>query len=152
MGRNAIKRGGRAVLTKEMLLPLPTGKVRTLSLENHLALATIRAGRGGTDQIINLLRVIYLAFYLRDETASGVDFDLYRKAEAALDACIERMAQGEKWLLLDHEQTAVERVLIVHDEQLAAVPKHRYLAACDRVQRFVTSEGRSPIPVSEEVA
>jgi hypothetical protein len=121
--------GKRKVLTKEMLLPLSIGKVRSLSLENHLAFATVRVGRGDSQQVINLLRVVYLAFFLREQTASEAEIDLYRRAEAALDACIERAEHAEQWLLLDHEQKAVERLLAVHDEQLAAVPKHRYLAA-----------------------
>jgi hypothetical protein len=41
---------------------------------------------------------------------------------------------------------AVERVLVLHDGQLAAVPKFRYLEAWDRLQRFVASNMRSPIP------
>lgn len=139
----------RVSLTKEMLLPLSTEKVRALSLENHLAFATVRAGRGDSEQIINLLRVVYLAFYLRSERTSGADLDLYRQAEAALDGCVERAEQGEKWLLLDHEQAAVERLLVVHDEQLAAVPKHRYLTAWDRLHRFMAGKLQSPIPVEE---
>ncbi|MPV71349.1 hypothetical protein [Burkholderia sp. BE17] len=135
-----------------MLLPLSTEKVRALSLENHLAFATVRAGRGDAEQIINLLRVVYLAFYLREETASGADLDLYRQAEAALDACVERAKQGERWLLFDCEQAAVESLLVVHDAQLAAISKHRYLAAWDRLQRFVTGTGRSPIPAAEVAA
>ncbi|MDN7629721.1 hypothetical protein [Burkholderia cenocepacia] len=95
-----------------MLLPLSTAKVRSLSLENHLAFATVRAGRGGSEQIINLLRVIYLAFFLREETESGADLDLYRQAEAALDACVERAEEGGEWQLLDPEQTDVERLLV----------------------------------------
>ncbi|RBB41298.1 hypothetical protein DPV79_06620 [Burkholderia reimsis] len=133
-----------------MLLPLSTEKVRALSLENHLAFATVRAGRGESEQIINLLRVVYLAFYLREETASGADLDLYRQAEAALDACIERAERGHQWQLAGHEQSALECLLAVHDDQLAAVPKYRYLAAWDRLQRFVTGTGRSPIPLREE--
>ncbi|WP_175672596.1 hypothetical protein [Burkholderia ambifaria] len=43
----------------------------------------------------------------------------------------------------------VERVSVVHDEKLAAIPWHRYLVAWDRLQRFVTGGGRSPIPVTE---
>ncbi|WP_091994104.1 hypothetical protein [Paraburkholderia lycopersici] len=135
-----------------MLLPLSTEKVRALSLENHLAFATVRAGQGDSEQIINLLRIIYLAFFLREESASGADLDLYRQAEAALDACVERAEVGAEWLLLDPEQTALERLLVVHDEQLSAVPKHRYLAAWDRMQRFITGTGRSPIPIEEEFA
>lgn len=76
-------RPGRSGLTREMLLPLPTEKVRALSLENHLALATVRGGRGDLDQVSCLVRVVYLAFYLRDATSAGADFDLFRRAEAA---------------------------------------------------------------------
>ncbi|CAG9257915.1 hypothetical protein BDI4_570016 [Burkholderia diffusa] len=45
-------------LTKEMLLPLSTEKVRSLSLENHMALAMVRSGNGNCDQVICLLRVV----------------------------------------------------------------------------------------------
>ncbi|OXI47730.1 hypothetical protein [Burkholderia aenigmatica] len=128
-----------------MLLPLSTEKVQSLSLENHMALAVVRSGKGECDQVICLLRVVYLAFFMRSETASGSDVDLYRRAEAVLDACIARAERGEMWALVDDEVADVERVLVVHDEQLAAVPKHRYLAAWDRLQRFVNGARRSPI-------
>ncbi|KWO52330.1 hypothetical protein [Burkholderia ubonensis] len=132
-----------------MLLPLASAKVRALSLENHLALAVVRARSGNSDQVISLLRVVYLAFFMRTETASGSDLDLYRRAEVELDACIARAERGEAWVLHDDELAYVERVLVVHDEQLAAIPKHRYLAAWDRLQRFVTSGAGSPIPLAE---
>ncbi|WP_186134660.1 hypothetical protein [Burkholderia gladioli] len=130
-----------------MLLPLSTEKVRSLSLEHHMALAVVRSGNGDCDQVVSLLRVVYLAFFMRSETESGSDPDLYRRAEAVLDACIARAERGELWMLQSNEAADVERLLVVHDEQLAAVPKHRYLAAWDRLQRFVTGTGRSPIPV-----
>ena len=71
------------------------------------------------------MRVVYLTFYLRNETSAGGDFDLYRRAEAALNACVTRAEQGERCLLLDHELATVERLPVVHDEQLAAIPWHR---------------------------
>ena len=40
----SLRRIRRSVLTREILLPLPTEKVRALSLENHLAQATVRGG------------------------------------------------------------------------------------------------------------
>ncbi|KVC77765.1 hypothetical protein [Burkholderia ubonensis] len=141
--------GTRPARTKDALLPLSTAKVRSLSLENHLALATVRTGRGDFDQVCRLLRVVYLAYLMRSETAAGVDVEPYRRAEAALDACIERIEHDQACLLLDQEQTAVERVLVLHDEQLAAVPKFRYLEACDRLRRFVAGRRRSPIPAAE---
>ncbi|MCO8325656.1 hypothetical protein ABEG10_37630 (plasmid) [Burkholderia cenocepacia] len=131
-----------------MLLPLPTEKVRALSLENHLALATVRGGRGDLDQVSCLVRVVYLAFYLRDTTSAGADFDLYRRAEAALNACVTRAEQGARCLLLDHELSTVERLLVVHDEQLAAAPWHRYLDAWKRLQHYIVAGKRSPIAVA----
>jgi hypothetical protein len=152
MKKPATKRRSRSGLSKELLLPMSIERVRALSLENHLALATVCAGRGHADQVIHLFRTVYLAYLLRDETASGVDTELYRKAEAALDACFERGERGERWLLLDRERAAVERVLVVHDTQLAAVRKHRYLAAWETLQRFVAHAARSPIPLDKEAA
>ncbi|WP_175908233.1 MULTISPECIES: hypothetical protein [Burkholderia] len=129
-----------------MLLPLPTTKVNALSLENHLALATVRAGSGDFDQICCLIRVVYLAYFLRRETTEGEELGPYRSAEAALDACIKRIENDEPCQLLDHEQTVVERVLVLHDGQLVAVPKFRYLEAWDELQRFIKSGKHSPIP------
>jgi hypothetical protein len=147
VGKDVRRRGGRSALTKGMLLPLSTEKVRALSLENHLALAVVRSGNGNCNQVVCLLRIVYLAFYMRNETDSGSDLDLYRRAEAVLDTCIARAERGEVWTLLEDELADVERVLVVHDEQLAAIPRHRYLVAWDRLQRFVTGGGQSPIPV-----
>lgn len=96
------------------------------------------------------MRIVYLAFYLRDETASGANIDLYRRAEGAPETCIERAGQGGKWLLLDRERAAVERLLVVHDEQLAVVPKHRFMAAWDRLQSFFVGTGCSPILVRRD--
>ncbi|RQH00631.1 hypothetical protein [Paraburkholderia dinghuensis] len=129
-----------------MLLPLPVARGRALSLENHLALATVRAGHGNPDQLCRLLQVVYLAFYLREETAAGAEIDPYRRAEAALDACIRRVKHHTPCLMLDLELAAVERVVVLHDQQLAGTSKHRYAQAWERLQRFIASQQRSPIP------
>ncbi len=131
-----------------MLLPLPAARVRALSLENHLALATVRAGHGNLDQMCCLLRVAYLAYYLRGEMGGGGGVEPYRRAEAALDACITRMERHEPCLMLDHELGVVEQVLVLHDQQLGGMPKHRYLQAWERLQRFIASQQRSPIPLN----
>lgn len=130
-----------------MLLPLSSTKVRALSLENHLALATVRAGHGDLDQICCLIRVVYLAYFMRSEMASGADLEPYRHAEAVLDVCIKRLERNEPCQFLDPEQRVVECILVLHDEQLAAVPRFRYLEAWERLQRFVASGRQSPFPV-----
>jgi hypothetical protein len=61
------------------------------------------------------------------------------------------MARGGECLLFDQERAAIERQLVVHDEQLAAVSKRRYLAALDRLRRFENSTKKSPIPDVKEM-
>ncbi|EDT03021.1 conserved hypothetical protein [Burkholderia ambifaria IOP40-10] len=139
------RRKGRAALPRGHLLPLATEKVKALSLENHLSLAVVRAGRAGDEQVGCLLRAVYLAYRLRDVTADSLDLEPYRQAEAALSACISRAERGEPWQLLDHELAAVEQMLLLHDGQLAAVSLHRYVLACEWLQRFMVECARSPI-------
>ncbi|MBN3829705.1 hypothetical protein G3O00_39905 [Burkholderia sp. Ac-20384] len=143
--KRTVGRAGRPGLAKHLLMPLPTEKIQALSLENHLALATMRGGRGDLDQLSCLIRVVYLAFYLREATAASAEVEPYRRAEAALNACITRVELGERCLLLDHELATVERILVVHDEQLAAIPWHRYLDAWQRLQHYIVAGKRSPI-------
>ncbi|TDQ93027.1 hypothetical protein C7412_1097 [Paraburkholderia silvatlantica] len=147
MSKLASRRNGRAALTKAQLLPLSTEKIRALSLENHLALSVVRAGAGDFEQMSCLLRAVYLAYFMRYETTAGMDPNVYRRAEAVMDHCIGRVERGETWTLESDEVAALERVLVLHDEQLAAVPLHRYQSAWERLQHFITSGQRSPIPV-----
>lgn len=129
-----------------MLLPLPYARVRALSLEHHLALATIARGHANVDLMVCLLKAVYTAFYLRDEAPACANDSEFQRAEAALERCIARAEHGETWVMLDRDKAAVERILILHDEQLAAVPTHCYLTALDKLNRFAVEGLQSPIP------
>ncbi|RQY93808.1 hypothetical protein DF016_10720 [Burkholderia stagnalis] len=146
MSRKSSRGSGRRPLSKAMLLPLPAAKTRALSLEHHLALAAIARGHGNLDLMVCLLKAVYTAFYLRDETAAGADDGSFRHAEAALSRCIGRAERGDTWVMLDRDKTAIERILVLHDEQLECVPTHRYLRAVDLLHRFAQGEVASPIP------
>ncbi|WP_418884186.1 hypothetical protein [Burkholderia contaminans] len=129
-----------------MLLPLPLARIRALSLEHHLALATIAKGHANVDLMVCLLKAVYTAFYLREGTSTGADESQFQHAEAALSRCIGRAERGETWVMLDRDKAAIERILALHDEQLAAVPTHRYLTALDKLNRFAVGGMQSPIP------
>lgn len=146
MSRKSTRRSGRQPLSKEMLLPLPHARTRALSLEHHLALATIASGHANVDLMVCLLKAVYTAFYLRDEGLANADDSEFQRAEAALERCIARAERGETWAMLDRDKAAVEHILVLHDEQLAAVPTHRYLTALDRLSRFAMEGMQSPIP------
>ncbi|WP_244104831.1 hypothetical protein [Burkholderia sp. Bp9031] len=135
-----------------MLLPLPLARTRALSLEHHLALATTAAGHGNADSMICLLKADYTVFYLRNDMAERADDLPFQHAEAALERCIARTERGETWIRLDQDKAAIERFLVLHDEQLATVPTHRYLTAIEKLNRFALDRLNSPIsplPVTE---
>ncbi|WP_080970830.1 hypothetical protein [Burkholderia cepacia] len=146
MNRISNRRTGHRPLTKNLLLPLPLSQTRALSLEHHLALATIGRGYGNVDLLLCLLKAVYVAFYLRDETPEGESDRPFQLAEAALERCIARAEQGEKWIMLDKDKVVIERVLLLHDEQLAATPAHRYIDALNKLHRFAIEGLTSPIP------
>jgi hypothetical protein len=129
-----------------MLLPLPLARTRALSLEYHLALATTAAGHGNADSMICLLKAVYTAFYLRNDTAESADDLPFQHAEGALERCIARTERGETWTMLGRDKAAIERILVLHDEQLATLPTHRYLAALEKLNRFALDRLNSPIP------
>lgn len=58
-----------------MLLPLSPAKVRSLALENHLALATMRSGKGNVDQMSCLIKTVYLTYFRRDTVHADSDID-----------------------------------------------------------------------------
>ncbi|WP_232467515.1 hypothetical protein [Burkholderia ubonensis] len=120
-----------------------------MSLEYHLALATIAKGHASLDLLLCLLRTVYMAFYLRDETPRHDDVRPFKQAEAAIGRCILRAEDGKEYVILDREKAVIERILILHDEQLATVPKHRYLTAVERLHQFAASNERSPISASD---
>lgn len=131
----------RRPLTKAQLLQLPTDQVRRLSLKHHLALAALCDGCGDVELIATLSNTLALAFYLR---ADG-ETEPYRCADTALTQCIERAERGDPWTMTDAERTALAALLLVHDEQLAAVPVHRYLEALEQAQHVSTPDFGLPI-------
>jgi hypothetical protein len=52
-------------LTKSALLPMPAQSARELSLAHHLALAACRSDSGNRHQINELVRSVYMAYYLQ---------------------------------------------------------------------------------------
>jgi len=115
-----------------------------MSLENHLALAAIRAGAGGQAQMSCLLRVVYLAWFLRDVIPADVDIELVRQGERVLESCIEHAVASREWALRANELDIVGQLLSLHDAQLAAAPTHQYVRAWEQLQAFLKS-GRASV-------
>jgi hypothetical protein len=142
------KQKSHASRTKEMLLPLPASVVRSISLENHLALATMRSGHGTRVTTVALLRVLYMTFYMVEKHCAEADLMLFLEVEAALDESMRAADAGGGWKIATERLPALEQVLQRSDEVVSGVPKYRYVEAWDRLNRFVGSEQHSPLPGS----
>lgn len=138
----------RKPLSKGALLPLATAKIDALSLQNHLALATLTSGSGNNDQLIHLLKIIYFAYFLRGLEDGDEELDLYRRAEAALGTYAERAVSDQGAVPTEEERMALMQLLALHDAQLAAVKLHRYFDAWDALQQSIENSEDSPIPTA----
>ncbi|WP_234480929.1 hypothetical protein [Paraburkholderia nemoris] len=45
----------------------------------------------------------------------------------------------------EEDHSVLEKILALHDQQLALMPSHRYTAAWERLQHFLRSDDWSPI-------
>ncbi|WP_204356226.1 hypothetical protein [Burkholderia sp. JP2-270] len=142
------KRPNRRPRSKAELLPLPAAHVRSISLENHLALATIRSGQGTPETMIALLRVLYLGYFLVEPDVSDTDLELFLGAESVLQQSIDSAASGQEWNVPNERLSMIEQLLLKMDVLVASVPKYRYVQAWDKLGRFANSPKYSPLPGS----
>ncbi|MEX3693333.1 hypothetical protein AB3X91_19305 [Paraburkholderia sp. BR14263] len=111
-----------------------------------MALVVMRAGQGNLDIVACLVRIVCLAYLMEAMVRGHGTPKPYRAAEAILEESAARARHGESWCLRDEEAVVIERILAVHDAQLASMPSYFYDDALTRLQHFVGKERRSPIP------
>ncbi|WP_144155458.1 hypothetical protein [Paraburkholderia sp. BCC1885] len=130
---------------KEMLLPIAADFIRQKSLEHHLALATLRSGRGGSDTVGRLFHCIYVAYFVREATIGRFDLNVFRAAEAALHEMVTAAKGSGVYEISGDGCIQIEHVLAMHDRQLATIPRHVIENAQKRLDRFLSTDDLSPI-------
>lgn len=141
--------GSRKPLNKTMLLPLPNISVQKISLPVHLALAACRGVAGNAHLMSELVRVVYLSYFLAETEKSHPSPALHLRAEAFLESAIARAKSEQVWQLSEDGAGALEEVIALYDRQLSTVPTWVFLDASDRLDRFTLSNRHSPLPNSE---
>jgi hypothetical protein len=140
---------GRRHLSKEMLLPMSRQAVADASLTNHLALAACRKNQGSAYLLNELVRALYLTYYLQQAGFGNADPGLYRRAEAGFEEAGNRALREEVWGVTDEVAMILEQVLAIHDQQLASAALWHIVDARERLLRFAQSDRRSPISDTE---
>lgn len=133
----------RKPLDKTMLLPHPAAYVREQSLHWHLALAAFRAGKGNGNLLAELVKALYLAWYLQEAGLGAANDELYLEAERILDAAANNA--GKEICGIDSADCLpITRILDLHEQQLSSAPVYAVAEAQQRVVHFGKSEKRSP--------
>jgi len=97
--RKATRPGAnRKPLSKSALLPMPAQSARELSLAHHLALAACRGESANRHQINELVRSVYMAYYLQRMGYGEVPLECYEHAEAVFENALAVAAKSAQWI------------------------------------------------------
>ncbi|WMY10951.1 hypothetical protein [Paraburkholderia phenoliruptrix] len=107
-----------------------------------------RAGAGTAYLFNELIRLVYLTFYVQDAGFGDTDLIVYARAEAALERSLQRAEDERVWTLETDDLPLFEAVLRESDRQLASAPRHVHLGARERLERFAVSGRPSPLPAA----
>ncbi|SIO72341.1 hypothetical protein SAMN05444172_8747 [Burkholderia sp. GAS332] len=118
------------------------------SLANHLALVACRSGHGNGHLINELMRAVYLGWFLQRAGYGICPVEEFRLVEYAVEATLARAHACGEWRLPEEAIAAFEVLLALYDSQLASAPLHEVLAAEQKLRAFLAGTSRSPIPVS----
>jgi hypothetical protein len=126
-----------------MLLPHTVAYVQELVLHNHLALAAFRSGQGNGDLLAELVKALYVTWYLQEAGYGALGHALYIGAERILDHAARNASKGI-WLIEANDCLPITRLLDLHEQQLLSAPVHAVNEARARMVHFGKSDKRSP--------
>lgn len=142
MGRS-FQGAGRVVQSrhgKTMLLPLPRVKADELGLRNHIALASMRTGKGSMSAAQTLLEAIVLTGFLAEAGYGEFNAGLWTKAEKVVCDAIDRGDQADHWSLESADVVKLEEIVTLYDQQLRDAPLSAVAEAGDRLARFKSGQ------------
>lgn len=116
------------------------------SLANHLALVACRSGHGNGHLIYELMRAVYLGWFLQRAGYGPIPVEQFTVIECAVEATLARASEYGEWRLPEEAIAAFEVLLALYDSQLACASLHEVLAAEQKLRVFLAGNARSPIP------
>jgi hypothetical protein len=116
------------------------------SLSKHLALVACRTGHGNSHLVNELMRAVYLSWFLQRAGYGACPTEHFKNAECAVEATLSQAHESGKWQLPPDSVEDFETLLALYDGQLARAPVHAVLAAEQRLRTFLAGTASSPIP------
>jgi hypothetical protein len=84
-------------MTKALLLPMDRASASEQSLANHLALVACRSGHGNGHLVNELMRAVYLSWFLRRAGYGTVPVEQFKIAECAVEATLSHAHGCGEW-------------------------------------------------------
>ncbi|AUT66797.1 hypothetical protein C2L65_41790 [Paraburkholderia terrae] len=119
---------------------------REQSLLSHLALVACRDGHGNRHLFNELMRTVYMAWFLQQDGYGNEPVNSFKTAEYAVEAALELAHMSDEWVLAEDTIPVFERLLALHDSQLATVPLNKVIEAEQRLRHFLAGTASSPVP------
>lgn len=116
------------------------------SLANHLALVACRSGRGNGHLVNELMRAVYLGWFLQRAGYGNYPVEQFKIVEYAVESTLTRAHETGEWQIPPDTIVDFEALLALYDSQLASVPLHKILEAEQRLRDFLAGTTTSPIP------
>jgi hypothetical protein len=139
---------GHKPLTRALLLPMDRASANAQSLASHLALVACRSGHGNGHHVNELMRVVYLGWFLQRAGYGNCPAGQFKVVEYAAEATLAHAHECGEWRLPDEMIVDFEALLALYDSQLASAPLHEVLAAEQKLRAFLAGTSSSPIPVN----
>jgi hypothetical protein len=133
-----------------MLLPMAEASAREQSLSSHLALVACRDGHGNRHLFNELMRTVYVAWFLQQDGYGKEPVNSFKTAEYAIEAALELAHVSNEWVLAEDTVSVFERLLALHDSQLASAPLHKVIHAEQRLRHFLAGTASSPVPDADQ--
>ena len=146
MAKKAKKRKpGRKVLplSRTDLLPLSEAQARDVSLRTHLTLVAVRAGHGNLTMLGELLKTVFIAYFVCKTDGRIPFFEDFVEAARGLEAGMDSGEAQGLWDIEDESASAIEVILALHDRQLAVEASYRIERAKEQL-RVILDKGAFP--------
>ena len=116
------------------------------SLSCHLALVACRDGHGNSHLVNELMRAVYLSWYLQRAGYGNQLAEQFKTAEYAVENTLAHAHETGEWRLASEVISDFEALLTLYDAQLARAPLHEVFEAERQLRGFLMGTDHSPIP------
>ncbi|PMS33661.1 hypothetical protein C0Z16_03595 [Paraburkholderia rhynchosiae] len=119
------------------------------SMRLHLALVACRECCANSHLINELMRAVYLAYFLQRAGYGRHPAAHFKIAECAVEMTLAHAHETGEWRLTPDVVGDFEQLIALYDAQLARAPLHAVHHAEEQLREFLAGTERSPIVVKE---